>query len=439
MKTPKQEKKSLLKNAAWLFTGGMGSSVFAMLEVVVLTRFLGLELFGLFSIVIAFVNITQRFLDFNVKEAAVKYIGQYRERGDKDKTTSFIKLFYLIDLILGAVAFVAVILLTDIANSYFIKADNANELVLIYALGLLVSTVNTTSRAILETLGKFKDVAFAGMFGTFTRFVFVLAFLLVGLGVKGALAGYIVAAFIRFLILQFLVYRTLKKEGFNGWLRANVNSVSGEIREVGLFIAGSTTSRFLNNVFSRNFPVLLLGYFFTSEASGLYKVATAFSKVTRKVKGPASSAIYPALVTLKEQQSYRAFKQLISYSVRFMLKLFVPAGIAVFVFADDIINLLFGSQYVSAANAMRIIVVSDMLSGLTFWITPVYLAFGKIKMRVIISFVGVLLYSVALIYLVPLYSFQGAALAKIAPYPITLFAAFFLYETVKRRSNRQKS
>ena len=85
--------KNLLKNASWLFSWGIATSIFAAVEPVLIARFLGVEQFGLFSLIIAYVGIVNGLIDLRSFHAVVRYVGQYWELGEKDKVLSFIKFF----------------------------------------------------------------------------------------------------------------------------------------------------------------------------------------------------------------------------------------------------------------------------------------------------------------------------------------------------------
>ncbi len=432
-KSSSSERKNLRKNISWLFGGGMGGSVFAMAEVVLLTRFLGLEMFGLFTVVTAYVKILKELLDLKVTEAVVKYVGQCWERKEREKTVSFIKFFYLIDFVTGIVAFLVALLLAEIANSFFIKSDNAFELVFIYSFSLLIGTVNTTSRSVLEVFNKFANVALVEMSAVAVRVAFVAAALIFGFGIKGALLGYAVSAFVYFVVLQFFVNGALKKRGVSAWFGASLKPVYKEIRGAMTFILSSTANSFISKVFNREFPILLLGHFFTAEIAGLYKTATSFTNVIGKLSTPATRAIYPALVSLEERLSYSVFRQLVSYSMRVLAKFFVPVGALFFIFAEQIIEIFFGSEYVPAAKAMRIIVVAEVVLNLGFWINAVLLALGRIWLKTGFTLVAALIYTGALFLLAPIYSFEGAAFARLVFSLTVVPIGIFLFGYIKRR------
>ena len=88
--------KKLVNNTSWLFAGKSVGSIFSGLQGILIARYLGLVQFGLFSIVLAFVDILNVFIDLRVWEAATKYVGDYWKQGEKDKACSLIKFFYLL-------------------------------------------------------------------------------------------------------------------------------------------------------------------------------------------------------------------------------------------------------------------------------------------------------------------------------------------------------
>ena len=85
--------RNLFKNASWLFSGSMAASLFSAAEPILIARFLGVEQLGLFTLIIAYVGIINGLIDLRSPDAVVRYVGQYRELGERDKVLSFIKFF----------------------------------------------------------------------------------------------------------------------------------------------------------------------------------------------------------------------------------------------------------------------------------------------------------------------------------------------------------
>lgn len=418
--------RKLLKNATWLFSGGIGNSVFAAVEPVVLARFLGVEQFGLLSLVIAYVSIVNGIIDFKPHEAVVKYVVQYKELGEKVKALSYIKLFYILDFLAGALGFAVCVLLAGVANDLFIHSDKAVGFVLVYSVSMVFSNLNKNSEAVLRVFDRFKMIALVRTCQTALRLVLVSACLLAGFGITGVLTSYVITAFLVFVALQAIVFATLRNQGLERWTKARLENAGTLIREVRMFVLTSTFSGFLENIaFRKQFPILLLGYFSGNAAAGFYKVATIFSSVIDKFLNPAIESMYPSLVAAHSHGDYQTFKRIVSYSVKSLAKILLPIGVVFFLLVDHIVLLFFGTEYADVSTAMRISVAINVLGCFCFWVGSGELAMKRLKQRMTRSIVLMAVYATALLILIPAYSYEGAVMATLA-HPIVI-SAFALY------------
>lgn len=430
MSESSKEKKNLFKNVSWLFGGGTASSVFAALETIFLARMLGVENFGLLSLVIAYVRLLNRFFDFRVWETSVKYVGGYWESGEKEKARSMIKLSYIVDILSGILAFAITLLLAKFINSYLIKSDQGFIYIVIYSFSLLISTANSTSEAILRVFDKFKDIAFVNSLQTFIRLVLVLGSLFFGFGIKGVLISYILSSFLGFIILQFLVNRILNSHGLGGWINASLKQINEKFREIAHFLINTNFMGTLKMADESNFAIMVLGYFAGKEATGLYKVARSVVKVMYKFTGPVYQTIYPSFVRLFNQRLKDEFSDLIKYSLKTLMKFTLPISVFILFFAGSIITIFFGKDYLSAANTMRLIVVAVLITQLTFWVGPSLLAVGKPGKRTILEMINSLFYIIFLLVLVGMgYGIEGAGVALLSSSIIKSAFAYYFYKS----------
>ena len=434
MPVPGDPTKNLLKNASWLFSGSVATSLFAAAEPVLIARFLGVEQFGLFSLIIAYVGMVNGLIDLKSPEAVVRYVGEHLELGKKEKALSFIKFFYVLDFLVGVLALGTCLLLAGVANDLFIHSEDAFRFTLIYSLSVLVSSINTSSEAVLRIFDRFKTIAFVRTSRTGLRVALVAACLLLGLGIEEILVCYVVAAFVFFLMLQITVFRVLKQSGFKRWTTAKTENLGATIREVRPFVLTSTFTGFLSNAFKRQIPVLILGYFTSKEAVGLYRVAAIFSGVGVRLRKPVEDTIYPALVAAQSRGSKEAFSKIVSYSTKNLLKVFLPVGLIFLLFADKIITVFFGSEYEPAALALRLIIISEVLSGFYFWIDSAELALNRLRQRVTRVALSSASYIAVLFMLVNEYSYNGAAAARLAPAILILVFSLFMFNQIRYRT-----
>lgn len=439
MSTPQDERKDIKKDALWLFSGGIGASIFSAVEVILLARFLGVEQFGLFTLVMSYVRLINSFVDLKIYEASIKYISEYREMKDTESVRSFIKFFYIIDLLSGVIAFAVCIGLAKVANSFFIKSGEAFQYILILSFSLLISTVNQNSHAILQSLKKFKESAFLRVFHNAMRIVLILVAFIAELGIEGFFGAYVVAAFINFVLLQLFVNRSLAREKMGGWMYANLERIRSKMRETLWFVMNTSVSGFSNLAFSTHIPIMLLGYFSGAEASGLYKIAQSITRIVEKIRGPVYSVLYPAMVRLTSRENYKELRKVIVFSLKEMAKYTIPVCVAIFILADLIVNIAFGEEYAPASGAVRVLIIALTVGGLVSWVQRGMLAFGMSGLRTVFVMLSGVSMVLAMLILVPRYSYMGAAYACFVPVFIGIFVGIPMFSYIYRRKRYSES
>ena len=428
----KAEKKEFLKNVSWLFVARSIPSAANFLEVIILARFLGLEGFGLLTLVVAYVKIVNSLLDFRVWESVVKYVGEFIEKNESNHALSMIKFSYIVDAATGLVAFLVSISLARIANDIFIKSPDGFELILIFSFSLILATVNSTSGALFRVFDKFKTIVFLKLASSIFKLVSVLMALYLGYGIKGVLFAYAAVSFFDFILNQMVVNKILRDRNLGSWFSARVGLLSPRMREITWFLLNTSLNATLTIANEGKIAVLILGYFFGSGAAGLYKVARAVIKVVGRITDPLHEVIFPKLVSLSTLNLYGRLGEIIKFSVRSLLKFIVPVLIIILLFTEQLIGLIFGDQYIPASDTMRVLAVAVLFTGSTFWLTPLLLAIGRPGLRTVVSAVKILTYFVLLLVLVPRYSYLGAGIT----YLIVEFIHFLAVGYLAYRLNR---
>ena len=144
------EKRQFMKNVSWLVVAKSVPSAANVIEMIVLARVFGVELFGLLTLVIAYVKIVSSLVDFRVWESVVKYVGEFLEKNESERALSMIKFSYVVDVVTGLLAFGVCLLLAVVANDILIKSQDGFDLVMIFSFTLIVASVNTKSQALFE-------------------------------------------------------------------------------------------------------------------------------------------------------------------------------------------------------------------------------------------------------------------------------------------------
>ncbi len=411
MSDSNKSQKKLFMNASWLFGGKTASGIFSAIQTVVVARILGVSDYGLLSLVLAYVAVLNMFFDLKVWETATKYIGTYWETGEHDKARSMIKLSYILDIGSGVVAFIIAILSAKLISTYIIHSPEAYVFIWIYSISLFVDTANSTSDAILRVFDRFKNIAFINSFQKFFRLILVVALLYSGLGIKGVLYGFILASFVGFSVRMWLVMKTLKHNDLQGWLSADISLIRDQWKGIAWFLGNTSFIATLKTGNERYLGILILGYFAGKDAVAFYKIASSIASVVNRIVDPIYEAIYPELVKLASSNAIEDFKNMIKSTTKSLVLIIIPIGVIIIIFAEPIISLVFGKDYVPATNALRILAAAVLIVRCTFWINPALLSMGRPGLRTIMGVISTFIYLVLMFLLVPGYSYMGAAFA----------------------------
>ena len=403
--------KKLYLNASWLFGGKTASGIFTAIQTVVVARLLGVSDYGLLTLVIAYISILNMFFDLKVWETATKYIGTYLEKGELDKTRSMIKLSYILDIGSGIIAFIIAILSAKLISAYVIKSPDAYVLIWIFSISLFIDTANSTSDAILRVFDRFKTIAFINSSQKLLRLLIVAGFLLAGFGIKGVLYGFIIASFLGFAVRMWAVVKTLDESGLQGWLGAKIGLVKDEWKGIAWFLGNTSFIATLKTGNEKYLGVMILGYFAGKDAVAYYKIASSVASIINKVVDPLYEAIYPELVKFTTVNAYKDFKKMIKSSTKALVLIIIPAAVIMIIFAEPIVKIVFGSDYLPATNALRIMAAAVLILKLTFWINPALLSMNRPGLRTILGLISTAFYLILMFVLSPAYSYIGAAFA----------------------------
>ncbi|MEE8135732.1 MAG: oligosaccharide flippase family protein [Thermodesulfobacteriota bacterium] len=433
MSDSNKSQKKLFMNASWLFGGKTASGIFSAIQTVVIARILGVSDYGLLSLILAYVAVLNMFFDLKVWETATKYIGTYWETGEHDKARSMIKLSYILDIGSGVVAFIIAILSAKLISTYIIHSPQAYVFIWIYSISLFVDTANSTSDAILRVFDRFKNIAFINSFQKFFRLIVVVALLYSGLGIKGVLYGFILASFVGFSVRMWLVMKTLKHNDLQGWLSADISLIRDQWKGIAWFLGNTSFIATLKTGNERYLGILILGYFAGKDAVAFYKIASSIASVVNRIVDPIYEAIYPELVKLASSNAIEDFKNMIKSTTKSLVLIIIPIGVIIIIFAEPIISLVFGKDYVPATSALRILAAAVLIIRCTFWINPALLSMGRPGLRTIMGVISTFIYLVLMFLLVPGYSYIGAAFAFLGYSIVRSSLAFkFFHDALKK-------
>ena len=348
-----QLKRALIKNTGFMFGGDIATKTFRLLIILILGKMLSPNEYGQLFEAMAVVLVISELIDVRIGEAVTKFATDYLVKNQKNKALSIIKIGYLVDGALGILCFCVVMLIADIIAQKVFHGHVSSKLIKIYALAPLLSTVNGTSIAIIQTFKKFKAMSVFNASSAFARFVFPVG--LASLGLEYIMFGYVLAAFIPTICLSIVVFKLIRTQ-FKGIKTLNIFP---EMRKILPFTFHTTISVTFKSVI-RQMDVVLLGFFKSPEIVAYYKIALAYVNMLGFVTGPVGTVIYPTLTSLwaeKNVELYRKILRKISWTMIFIS----VAGAAAMIIAGPYIFKIWKPIYLNSMPAIRVMIFAVIL------------------------------------------------------------------------------
>ncbi len=363
----------VIRNSAHLFSSNSISLVLSFVQGILAARLLGAAGFGLVAIVMGYASTVNGFFSFRMSELVVRYGGEYLEKGEDQRAGALIKAAGLGEAAVSLLAFLFVALSAGPATRFIAKTPGVEWMFILYSLGLLANFNTETSTGILQITDKVKLRGTINLIQSMvSALIIVTAYVLKG-NLITILTAYLLGKAILgiglFIAAQIQLRRVLGRE----WIKASF-SVLPTFRELIRFAISSNLSATAILVF-RESEVLWVGFFLTTEAAGLYKIAYTIISFLSVPADPLILTVYPELNRLIVQKAWPRLRDFLRKvtTVAFAYNFALALGL---IFFGRWLLWIYGEQYVAAYPALIALLVGLVFNYTLFWNRPLLLSFG---------------------------------------------------------------
>jgi O-antigen/teichoic acid export membrane protein len=364
----------LLRRRAVTALGTYGGVVLGVLGTLVAARQLGPHEFGLYALVLATAGFFQVLLDLTVEEAMVKFGFRYTTAGQYGRLRRLYRRALGLKCLGAVVAGVVIAILAPFADSLF-GASGLTVPMLIAAPFPIAAVPEALAGAAIVLTGRY-DVR--GVFLFLTP-----AFRLVGIAI-GAHYG-VAEAVLGLLLGQIAASIALSAAGlavFRRFPAAAHESLSQDRAEIFRFVIQSSIATGIVSLRSTITP-LLLGIVTKPVQVGYFRVAQAPQTGLSALTSPAR------LILLTEQtRDWEAGSTDAVFAGvrRFTLGALVLMAVMIpplFVFMPDLIRIFYGSDYLPASNAARIMLIAGGIQLVIAWTKSLPVSIGRPGLRIV--------------------------------------------------------
>lgn len=390
--------REIVRGSFWSYTGIVLMMITGLLTNLLLARTLGVENWGVFSLLLVIVSLLTALTDLGLN-----YFMIYTASSLSHKEPSVIRKALSAPLRYKAILILVIGLgIFIFANplSTLFKITNGTNYFVASAVFFVIFNLFSMLNAVLFGLKKFRESTFLSTLYSVLQLAVAYGLVVLGFGVNGAIAGYIAAMVISTAIEIVLIRQYIS---FTGNTQESVVDMFTFGVYIGLGSLAATISLWTDSV--------MVGLFIGAAAVGIYRIAVSISTSVGSLVSGVNTVLFP-FFTSAESRGEESMGDL-NTAIKYGSFIAFPAMIGLALSGGAAVKILFGQQY--AGSAVPLILLSYICFDAMFTgMISSYLGAKKKTKIVGVSAVASTIANVLLnLILIPFFGIIGAAVASV--------------------------
>jgi O-antigen/teichoic acid export membrane protein len=386
------------KNVVALQLSRSLSKVVGVFFLAIAARYLGTVGIGQWSLIFLFTGFSGLIADFGVDRLTVRNVA--RDLGSAGKYLSNTLAFKFLSLIPTTVLLIGVV-------HYMHYPEETHDLIIFALPLLLLGALASPFGSIIQAHEKIYVLSAVDACQGIITSLIAITLLLLGFGIKSLLVVHIALSGVRLVILIVVTKRLIGRL----WYPLKLHFVRSLVKPAFPFAILSILALIHWKV-----DYFMISKILGEEHLGLYAVAYKVFEIGVVAGATFNAALFPTVSAMygeSKEKLRRAYEKIQNYFVIFSL----PVSVLIILFAEEIILLLYGDQYLESVN---VLVILGLGFGIFFFTLPMRMVINNSEfiMRLVPYFTITAVLNIVLnLVIIPLYGIIGAAL-------VTFFAGF---------------
>jgi O-antigen/teichoic acid export membrane protein len=393
--------KRITKNTFYLIISDLINKILGLVFIFYVARFLGDTNFGKYSFALAFTLFIYTLTDIGLSNYMVRELARNIE-----KINCFIDNILSIKIILSLLSALLIVFLMQLLD----YSEEMKHIIYIFSIFWIVSSFSYTLKSIFRSYEIMEYEALTSIIERLISFSYGIYLLFSGYGLIEISEAILFASIMSLLIGLYTVCIKYHVPRFSVnikiWKQILSNSVHFGL--VSIFI-----------VIYFKIDVIMLSFMKGNEVVGWYNASYILIDSLMFISSFYLISIYPVLsryfIESKESMNLAYIE-----SFRYLFVISLPIAIGTTLLSEEIILLIYGSEFVNSINVLKILIWSLILVSLNSLLGTVLRSANQQKINSLISLAAVALNIGMNLLLIPKYSLDGAAFA-------TLLTEFFVF------------
>ncbi|MEM2147133.1 MAG: oligosaccharide flippase family protein [Candidatus Bathyarchaeia archaeon] len=389
----------------FLLSGTATATVIMAIGSIIIARILSPSLYGQYSLTLIVPQILLLFTELGINQGITKFVAELRSRDETDRIGKIIKHGLLIRAIMGIAVFAITYIFSDFFAYVFLQRPELAFYLRLASTSILFQVLLTTTAAAFVGMDKAEYSALSTTIQAIAKTIISIILVLLGFAVTGAIIGHVASIAISSMVgisLLFLVLRKNRKITQPGGFSRDARTLFkyGAPLYISIILTG----------FIPLFSNLILAFFVSDADVGNYKAAINFAALLTVLANPIATALLPAFSKLSSTN--KAIIEFFKFANKYTAIVIVPATFLVILFSNQIVQIVYGSTYSSAACFLSIYCLLYLLVGIGYLtLASLYNGLGETKITMQISTITFVFIIILAPLMTKFYGVQGLIIA----------------------------
>ena len=400
--------RRILKGGSYYFIGLIVAGIVAYTSRVVLVRNLSPEDYGLFAAMFTSIAFFLFFRNFGLNISVGKFIPQFKVKKKYSEIKTSVISVILFQLLISSLFVVLFWLSADFLALNYFKDPRASFLIRVFSFYFITSIFFKNLSSFFKGFQKNRLQSLIEPVKNISILTMIVVFIYLGYGVLAPVLAYVFAGLILLLLFIYPVLKT-----FNFW-KYPFKELTVFKR---MFIFGLPVMMTgVGTKFVSYFDTLMLTYFSGLAEVGAYNIVLPTALLFMLPASAIGAVFMPLISELSARKDFDRVKTGMSLLYKYLYMFSAPIIFSLFIFADILIEKLFGSGYLVGTMAFRILLIGVLFNMLSELNNQYLIGTGFPKQVFWVMFFGSILNVVLNIFLIPKYGLSGAAVATSLSY-----------------------
>jgi O-antigen/teichoic acid export membrane protein len=368
----------LARNAGLLMVGQYSAAGLNLLTNVLMARWLGAESYGTVALVLTYPTLLWSFVTAKSVAVTTRYVARFRVQNEGEKIKAMVKLGAVLDVGASLVVVGLVAVTGPWVSVHVYRESGLTWLMVAYASSFPAFALVGTGWAVLSSWEGFCWLGGFEVLGSLAKLCLLAGALMGGLGVVGVVLALGLAQAMTGVVMIVAASCLLAREGHGGWWRASLAPLSPALkREVAGLFGWSYLLVSLSGLVGQ-IPVMALGSVRDPAEAGFFRLATTLATAGAYPESALGKVVYPLL---SQRWGIRG-----SAGVRPSLRRWTCWGgisiggllLGAALLLPVLVPAVFGAAYAPMVPGGQMIMVAAAVSGMFFWLSPLYYAAKKL-------------------------------------------------------------